>query len=274
MPASARSLQITDAYRARLNALADRLGVLTEHYWTGVTLDSLDRSHAEWLAVTVAMLDQAQRAGVHLTAAYIAGYVGSELGQRVSEIPHVDESRFAGLAQDGRSLEEALAPTVITVKTALKDGKPPADALSEGAARAVRLAASAVMAAPRAALMDQIATHPLIVGWQRVTHGGCGACLAAASHGYDRDHPLRVHDHCHCTAEPVVRDVPDHAPRLTGPEIFAGWSRAEQDTALGPAAAQAVRAGLVAWQDLIAVSPMKIGADQITQASVEALIAQ
>lgn len=272
MPGSPRSLQITDAYRARLNALADRLGALTEHYWAGVTLDSLDRSHAEWLAVTVAMLDQAQRAGVHLTAAYVAGYVGSELGQRVSELPHVDESRFAGLAQDGRSLEEALAPTVISVKVALKDGKSPADALGEGAARAVRLASSAVMAAPRAALHDQIATHPMITGWRRVTTGGCGACLAAAAHPYAHE-PMHVHDSCRCSAEPIVRDVPDRAPRATGPEIFHRMTSAEQDQALGPAAAQLVRQGLVAWPDLIAVSPMKIGPDFITQAPLEGLAA-
>lgn len=272
MPGSPRSLQITDAYRARLNALSDRLGALTEHYWQTVTVQDLDRSHAHWLMITIGMLDPAQRAGVHLTAAYVAGFVGSELGQRATEIPHVDDAQYAGVAQDGRPLLEALAPTVITVKKALKDGKPPADALAEGQARAVRLAASAVTAAPRAALHDQIQTHSMITGWRRVTSGGCGACLAAAAHPYGHE-PMRVHDHCHCTAEPIVRDVPDHAPRATGPEVFHRMTVEQQDAALGPAAAQLVRQGLVAWPDLIAVSPMVIGPDLITQAPVEALAA-
>lgn len=273
MPGSARSLRITDAYRDRVNALADRLGMLAEHYWTSVTLADLDRSHAEWVALTVAMLEQAQRAGIHLTAAYVAAYVASERGGHVSEVPAVIGSGFEGLAADGRSLADTLAPTVITVKTALKDGKEPSAALAAGATRAVRLAASAVMAAPRGALMQQIATHPEIVGWHRVTHGGCGACLAAAARGYEKDHPLHVHDHCHCTAEPVVRDVPDVAPRATGPEIFHRMTEAEQDRSLGSHAAQLVRQGRVAWPDLIAPVPMKIGPDGITQAPVEALAA-
>lgn len=272
MPASPRSLQITDTYRDRLNGLADRLGALAEHYWQSVTLADLDRSHAEWLAITVAMLEQAQHAGVQLTAAYVAAFVASEQGVRVAEIPGADAA-FAGLAADGRPLIEALEPTVITVKKALKDGKSPADALHEGMTKAARLASSAVMAAPRGALMSQIQTHPMIVGWQRVTRGGCGACLAAAARGYDKDHPLRVHDHCHCTAEPVVRDVADVAPRATGPEIFHRMTAAEQEAALGPHAAQLVRQGLVAWPDLIEVSPMKIGPDFITQAPVAALAA-
>lgn len=273
MAASPRSLRITDTYRERLNALSDRLAALTDAYWQRVTLSDLDRSHAEWLALTVVMLEHAQQQGVHLTAAYLAAFVASEQGRWQAEIGLIDPFGYAGLASDGRPLAETLAPTLVTVKTALKFGKEPVDALAEGAHRATRLAGAAVMSAPRSALMDQIATHPEVEGWRRVTHGGCGACLAAAAHGYDRHQPLRVHDHCHCTAEPVVRNVPDSAPRATGPEIFHRMSRAEQDSSLGPAAARLVRQGLVAWPDLIAEVPMKIGAPGITQAPVEALAA-
>jgi hypothetical protein len=273
MAAHPRSLQITDTYRDRLNRLADRLGQLTAHYWQTVILTDLDRSHAQWVAVTTAMLEQAQQQGVHLTAAYLAAFVASEQGRRASEIDLINAQAYAGLAADGRGLAQTLAPTAITVKTALKQGKSPQEALQEGQDRAVRLATSAVMSAPRTALQDRIATHPEIEGWRRVTHGGCGACLAAAAHGYDRHEPMRVHDHCHCTAEPVVRDVPDTAPRSTGPEIFYQMSAAEQDASLGPAAAKLVRQGLIAWPDLIAVSPMKIGPDMLTQAPVEALAA-
>jgi hypothetical protein len=270
MPGSPRSLTITDAYRTRLNALADRLGALTLTQWKRVTPTDLDGSHADWLAATVAMLDAAQRAGVHLTAAYLASFIGSELGRSPFELPRIDETRFAGLAEDGQALEVPLGKTLIGVKSLLKGGKTPEEALKQTGARAVRLASAAVMAAPRAALADQIATHPMLAGWQRVTHGGCGACLAAAAHGYDRHEPMHVHAHCHCTAEPVVRDVPDTAPRATGPEIFHRMTAEQQDSALGPTAAQLVRQGRLAWPDLIAVSPMQIGADYITQAPIEA----
>jgi ApbE superfamily uncharacterized protein (UPF0280 family) len=104
-----------------------------------------------------------------------------------------------------------------------------------------------------------------------VTRGGCGACLAAAAHAYAHE-PMRVHAHCHCTQEPIVRDVPDLAPRATGPEIFARMTRAEQDQALGPVAAEAVRDGSVAWPDLIHTDPMTVGPDWISQAPDVALV--
>jgi hypothetical protein len=84
---------------------------------------------------------------------------------------------------------------------------------------------------------------------------------------------MHVHAHCHCTQEPVVRDVPDRAPRATGPEIFHRMTAEQQDVALGPDAAQLVRQGRVAWPDLIATSPMQVGRDWLTQAPVEALAA-
>jgi hypothetical protein len=58
--------------------------------------------------------------------------------------------------------------------------------------------------------------------------------------------PMHVHPHCHCTQEPVVRDVPDRAARATGPEIFARMTRAEQDQALGPARGSGTPRGRVA----------------------------
>lgn len=274
MPRAEQSLRITDLYRLRLLSLADRVETLVLQGWQqNVALAALDRTHALWLQRTVLQLEQAQRAGVRLTAAYLSSFIASELGRRAVELPVIDETGLVGLAADGRPITEALAPTAITVKTALADGKPASDALQEGARRATRLAASAVTAAPRAALEAQIQTHPLITGWRRVTHGGCGACLAAAAHGYDRHQPLRVHDHCHCTAEPVIRGVPDSAPRATGPEIFHRMTAEQQDAALGANAAKLVRQGAIAWPDLIAPVPMTIGPDGITQAPLQALAA-
>jgi hypothetical protein len=125
MPANPRSLQITDAYRERLNALADRLAALTQAQWQRVTLANLDGTHADWLASTVAMLEAAQRAGVHVTAAYLAAFIGSETGRTANELPRVDDARFVGLADDGQALGVPLGKTLIGVKAALKAGKAP-----------------------------------------------------------------------------------------------------------------------------------------------------
>lgn len=270
MPASERSLRLTDTYRDRLAVLSDRIGAYTEMSWQRVTVRDLDRSHDEWLTSTVLALDQAQRAGVALTLAYLASFIASETGQRALELPRYDAQRALGFGEDGQPLGVPLGKTLIGVKALMKDGKSAEDALSETGHRAQRLAVGAVMAAPRTALADQVAEHPAIVGWRRVTRGGCGACLAAAAHAY-ADEPMRVHAHCHCSQEPIVRDVPDQFPRETGPEIFARMSRAEQDQALGSTAAQAVRGGLVAWPDLIQTQPMTVGNDWISQAPDVAL---
>jgi hypothetical protein len=267
MPANERSLTLTDTYRDRLEQLSDRIGAYTAQRWQQtVTLDDLDASHALWLATTVAALTQAQRFGVRLTAGYLAAFLASELGGTPQPLAADDSP--VGLAEDGQPVDVPLSKTLIGVLAALKDGKPPEVALAEQSHRAVRLAASATIAAPRLALAGQIASHPEIVGWRRVTHGGCGACLASAAHGYAKHERMPVHPHCHCTQEPVIADAPDRVKRPTGPEIFAAMSREKQDQTLGPDAAQAVREGRVAWPDLIAVSPMVVGPDLITQATV------
>ena len=247
------------------------MGTHVRATWQTIVVDDLDRSHETWLAAVTVALQQAQRAGVNLTLAYLAAFIASETGHRVVEIPRYDATRAVGPGDDGQPLEVPLGKTLIGVKALMKDGKPAGEALEETGHRAERIAVSAVMAAPRRALADQISTHPMIVGWQRVTRGGCGACLAAASRGYSRHEPLRVHPHCHCSQEPVIRDVPDRAKRATGPEVFAAMSRAEQDHALGRDTAQLVRDGRVAWGDLIATSPMVVGPDAITQAPLAAL---
>jgi hypothetical protein len=70
-----------------------------------------------------------------------------------------------------------------------------------------------------------------------------------------------------------VKDVPDTAPRATGPEIFHRMTAEQQDKALGPTRRSLSGRADVAWPDLIATSPMQVGADWLTQAPVEALAA-
>lgn len=269
MPASERSLRLTDLYRQRLVDLRDRSGRLIRQSWPQVAVEDLDDTHAQWLTVAVAALEAAQRSGVALTAAYLATYVALERDE-TPEPPQAVSEDAVGAAQDGRPLSEALAATLITVKVALKDGAPPAKALDAGANRAARLGETATMAAPRSTLMDAIQADDRITGWRRVTSGGCGACLAAAADTiFDPGVPLKVHDHCRCTAEPVIADAPELVRRASGRDIFEAMTATQQDEALGPQAAAAVRAGTVPLEALLGTSPMEIGPDQITQAPIE-----
>lgn len=59
--------------------------------------------------------------------------------------------------------------------------------------------------------------------------------------------------------------LPDRFLRPSGADRFWSLSSAEQDAALGPEAAAAVRAGSVKLSDLVTVNPMKTEDDFITQ---------
>jgi hypothetical protein len=85
---------------------------------------------------------------------------------------------------------------------------------------------------------------------------------------------MKVHDHCKCTSEPIVRDIPDRYPRKDGQQIFDAMTPTEQDTLLGGEKAQLIRSGQVPLAALIEVSPMRAIPDQITEAPLEALLAQ
>lgn len=274
MARTEQSLRITDAYRARLLELQRRASAATTDGWTHVDIANLDATHSAWLQRATAMLAVLQTAGVRLTAAYFTAFLSSELQRAAAPAP-LDAAHYVGLSRTGKPLAEALGPTTLfTIKQAIRDGRPPEDASRAGLHQAVRLTVSEAPAPARTALADTILTDPHVVGWRRVTSGGCGACLAAATVSYGDHEPFQIHDNCQCSAEPIISDVPDHAPRPDGHDIFNGWSVAEQNARLGHEKAQLVRSGRVSLHDLLAVSPMAAMPDQITEAPLEALQAQ
>lgn len=268
-----RSLRITDAYQRTLIDLQRRAGAAVAAAWQRtVSLDDLDGTHPAWTRAAAAMLTTLQTAGARLTSGYLTAFIASELARPVAPITIHDS--HAGTARTGKPLDEALVPTVITVKQAIAAGKPPEDAGQEGMHQATRLAAAETIAPARAVLADAIQTDERIVGWRRVTSGGCGACIAAAAHPYGAHEPMKVHDHCKCTSEPIIRDVPDLAPRATGQDIFDAMTPAEQDALLGGEKAHIIRSGQAPLSALIEVSPMTAVPDQITEAPLSALMAQ
>lgn len=272
MPGSERSLRVTDAYRRRLLAAYERAGVIAATNFTAVDPQDLDGSWGPFAERTVEATIVLQRAAVALTAGYLAAFLASETGDAASLPPAVDLSAV-GVAQHGAPLEDAIQSPLIGAKTAIRDGATVDQALGKARARVVRLSQSATVAAPRAALHEAIRSDDRIIGWRRVTAGGCGACLAATTGAIHEDREvLQVHSHCRCTAEPVVRGVPDTARRPTGFEIFNGLPSAQQDQLLGPDKAQLIRTGAVPFERLIAVDRMVEGPDQLVEAPLKALV--
>jgi hypothetical protein len=271
MARAERSLQITDAYQAHLVTLAHRARAAAAADWGRmVDLEDLDRTQPAWARTIAATLAALQGAGTRLTAAYLAAFLTSELGRPIAPA-HLDENRYVGASRAGKPLADALVSTVITVKQAIAAGHDRGQAGQEGLHQAVRLAGAETLAPPRAALADLMAGDDRIAGWRRVTSGGCGACIAAAAHPFSAQEPMKIHDGCKCTAEPVVRDVPDRFPRRNGHEIFNAMTAPEQDDLLGAEKAQLIRSGQVPLTALIATSPMASIPDAITEAPLEAL---
>jgi hypothetical protein len=270
VPASARSLRITDTYRQRLQVLRRRSMLTARDNWQRIDAADLDGSGERWAASTAAILTSFQRAGGQFSLAYLTAYLRSELG-RVVPAPPVPEIR-AGTSRDGRLLSEALFPAILTTKQALGDGRELQAALELGLNRALRTASEETVASARDSLADTIRQDGRILGWRRVSGGGCGACDAAATGAIQADdEALEVHPFCSCSKEPVVADAPDTIQRPTGEEMFNAKTPQEQDAMLGPDKAALIRSGEVPFTDLIQRDPMAVVPDGITEAPLEAL---
>lgn len=264
MAGAERSLRITDGYRARLTRLTQLAGRLP---WT-VALTDLDRTGQAWADRTAAQLAVLQGAGARLAAGYLAAFIASETNSLPS-IGAVDQTTV-GQADDGRPLGEALASAVIAVKVALKQGQPDGDALAFGEQRARLLTATSVTHTPRGALQAGMARDDRVLGWRRVTSGGCGACLAAADNRV-REGAMKIHPHCGCTTEPVIASVPDAIRRPTGFQRFHALPPAQQDELLGAEKAELIRSGQVPFERLILPQPMAVSPDGLIEAPLRAL---
>lgn len=277
MPSSARSIAITDAYRAQALAIRRRAVAGVSTSWaTLLRLDELDLSFARWLVAAVALTSRAQAATVALSDAYLAAFVSEELGRAVDPVG-LDVAAFAGRSTTGRPLAELFDPTLASVKRALAGGRPPEQASAIGRARATSSASFETDEAGRAALDEAMSSSKRVRGWRRVTAGrACGACLASSTGKVQKPaERLLVHPHCHCTKEPVVEGAPDEIRRPSGPELFHRMSKAEQNALFagrgGEAKAELVRSGEIELHDLITRNDQRSRQTVITETPLEAL---
>lgn len=272
--------RVTDAYRAQLLALRARATQLIAAGYELVDLDQLDLSFRTFLARAALTLEAAQRDGISLTDAYWAAYLAAELGPDAKPVP-VETRQLAGRGRDGRPLDQVLQPAMFTVAAALGARLGRERALQMGLARLTRTVSNETMAAPRAAL-DLIleADVERVVGWRRVCSGNaCGCCLGAATGAIQKtSQVLKVHGHCRCTKEAVVRGGRHerHWSRSTGQEIFDSKTPAEQDALFhgrgGHAKAQLIRSGDVKLEDLVQDVPMRTVPDEIAETPLAALL--
>lgn len=249
MPASERSLRLTELYRSDLRALVDGVQVLADHEWASLDFEDLSASYQplkERIAVGAA---RAQRQAVQVTAAYLSAFKSSELG-RPQGVPTIDSSRYVGKSFGGRDLLDSLEHPVVAVLSAIGRGEP--DPLGQGRRALILNLDLDVKAAARAALQDAMVADDLIEGWRRAVAGTCGACLGASDEStLPPGTPLNIHPNCECVSEPVVRGVRNAVPRLGGAALFSQMTPEKQDAAIGIAAAEKVRQGEAQVHDFI-----------------------
>lgn len=264
MPATQRSLRLTEAYRERLLATRQRLQTQAERTWP--TIESLDTT--DWVDRMATTVAQGQTEAIRVTAAYLAAFLATETGRRSSP-PSIDPREFAGRSSDGRPLSEALRSPLIGTLGALKQGLGSAEALRIGLNRATRLVGVDYDQAHRTALLSAIDSDDRFEGWHRVTGGTCAACASKAGTLESGIH-FQVHAGCKCVSEPAVAGTTNRFPRPTGIEIFTAYTREQQDEMLGPEAAEKVRSGDIQLADLVEESEMETSDNWITQKPLQA----
>lgn len=261
MPHSPRSLHITSLYQRRVFGLRRQVQVQAQRMWP--TLQGFDSS--DWDRRMAVVLTQAQSQGVRAAGGYLTAFLTSELGRRVRG--PVIETRV-GLSRDGRDLQEALKSPLIGVLAKFKEGAAPQDALAYGLNRGLRMVGDDFDHAHRTALLDAIKSDDRFTGWNRATTGTCGACLGASAEEIAN---FETHPNCECVSEPVVRNLPNLAPRLTGMALFDSMTPEHQNEVLGDDTAELVRNGTVPLHRLKQRTPLEQGQDFITQRPFEAL---
>lgn len=108
MPASERSIAVTDRYRQQLLELRGLVAIDVAERWQHVNLDDLEGSFAVWSANTVAILTAAQRRGVIVSAAYLAAFMASELNREPDAPVRSDEAaELPGRGRDSRQIGRA-----------------------------------------------------------------------------------------------------------------------------------------------------------------------
>lgn len=115
---------------------------------------------------------------------------------------------------------------------ALATGADFAVARAAGGAALEKLASTDLQLAQTYAARDWMSDEPQIVGYQRITSGGCPLCTAAAGRTYRSEDLAPIHEGCRCDVAPVYGDVThEHLPSglvaVSDPEL---GSRLADDT--------------------------------------------
>lgn len=151
-----------------------------------------------FVGAVVPVVEGAQRQAAALTLGYM-----TRRGAQAS----VDVAAVVAATRGGIPTADVYRRPFVTTWTALKDGRPWADAVRAGRERATSSAEMDVALATRDTAAAVVEGDDRIVGWERIPDGGaCEFCLLASTQRYHSGDLMPLHNRCGCSVEPVFGD--------------------------------------------------------------------
>lgn len=232
-------------FYALLAALSTQAGDGARQVWreldkAAVAASWSDVQAQDRLLVAVSSLQQA-------AAEQAVGYVAQALLDQ-GVVPEAEAlvlpTRLAGIASDGRNLDDLLAQPLITTLTALRGGATTAAALDLGENALATIAATQVSDAGRSAVSVAMTTQPTATGWVRMlVPPSCGRCAVLAGRVYRWSSGFDRHPNDDCVHIPAAEGGRIDDLRTDPRAYFDSLSAADQDRYFGAAATEAIRDG-------------------------------
>lgn len=238
-------LDIARDYLAAQAALADAVLAAVASAWRRVDRNKPRESWVE------------QRTGERLFVAVSTGQAAlaresqpfvedvlAEQGISPAPVGEVDPMAFAGVASDGRDLEQLLLAPLVEIETDLRRGLDAAAAQAKAEQTLRTIVDAQVIDAGRAATATGMAAEPSVTYWTRmITPGACARCVILAGKSYDWKADFKRHPRCRCVAVPSAEADGADDVRVQPIAYFESLPRAEQDRVFTKAGAEAIRLG-------------------------------
>lgn len=155
---------------------------------------------------------------------------------------HVEPTRLAGIASDGRELQTLLYQPAITTLRAIDRGASVRDATAVGATQLDMIVRTQVADAGRAATQVEIAATQTLGYVRMLNPPSCSRCVLLAGRFYRWNDGFERHPRCDCIHIPATEDVADDL-RTSPRAYFDSLSEADQNRVFTGAGAQAIRDG-------------------------------
>ena len=168
MPAAASTevlVALARIHQAQLLAVRNRSRAALEALWAKIVIDPTTSTADRWITASVPVIEAAQRAAASAALSYVPTYSAAATGTA----PQPSKLTLADfLNPRGSPLTVVLFRPIVTMRTALKEGKPFAEAISAGGDRAAQIGATDPMLSARAASSAAMQADTHIVGYRRV----------------------------------------------------------------------------------------------------------